>query len=86
MGLKFGRHCVPRSYLGGVPDQTLLRKISRFFSFVKWGTSQKIVAQIRNFLLFWRGVTLGPPQTPPPPPVPAEDNVPALEMPAMNET
>ena len=66
MGLKFESLWVSCSYLGGAPDQTF--SFFSFFYFVKWGLSQKNSGPNPKSFWFWRGVTLGPPQTSAPPP------------------
>ena len=59
MGLKFGSHWVPCSYLGEALDQTFfLEKID--FLFVKWGPYQKIVSQIQRLFGFGGGLPWGP--------------------------
>ena len=49
------------------PRSNFFRKFFDFF-FVKWGPSQKIVAQIQRVFFVLEGVTLGLPQTSVPPP------------------
>ena len=66
MGLKFGSHWVPCSYLGGALDQFFFEKID-YFVFVKWGPSHKMVSQIRRVFGFGGGLPWGPLRPPPPP-------------------
>ena len=62
MGLKFGSHLVPCSYLGGATDQTYFS----FFFVPKMGPLQKIVAQIRGVFGFGGGYPVAPSDLPPP--------------------